>query len=115
MTKRQRSPREKKALSYERDRRNTYGENSKSSRTSIALRKRLRSRSQRHLEKGALRSVSREPARASAGSAFKLAGKHRYWSKRPDEPLKKVVHGKLERRKRLETTAKKRARPTRRG
>ena len=43
-----RSPQEKKRLSYTKDRRNNYGENDKSSRTSIAHHKRRRHRTERH-------------------------------------------------------------------
>jgi hypothetical protein len=46
MAKRRRTPSEKKAISYSRDRRNVYGENSKSSRNSIRVRKRLRVRAE---------------------------------------------------------------------
>jgi hypothetical protein len=97
---RQRSPGEKKALSYERDRRNTYGENSKSSRKNIALRKRHRSRAERHLENHAVKQASGEPDSAAMSSGRALGGKHRHWTKQPDEPLRKVVRRKLERRER---------------
>jgi hypothetical protein len=46
--KRVRSPQEKKAVSYERDRRNGYGENDKASRKAIPKRKALESRKDRH-------------------------------------------------------------------
>ncbi len=45
-----RSPQEKKALSYARDRRNNYGENDKSSRRNIRRSKQLDHRSNRHHE-----------------------------------------------------------------
>jgi hypothetical protein len=41
------TPQEKKRLSYQRDGRNTYGENDKASRKAIPLRKRLRARAVR--------------------------------------------------------------------
>src|SRR4051794_29977698 len=47
MAKKRLSPREKKELSYDRDRRNTYGENDKASRKSIPLRKRLQNKRER--------------------------------------------------------------------
>lgn len=43
-----RSPQEKKALSYARDRRNAYGENDKSSRKNIRRNRQLDHRSNRH-------------------------------------------------------------------
>jgi hypothetical protein len=46
--KRFRSPQERKALSYAKDRRNTYGENDKASRKAIPLRKAQESRKDRH-------------------------------------------------------------------
>ena len=49
MTKK--TPQEKKRLSYERDRRNAYGENDKGSRKSIPLRKRNVVRAYRKLTK----------------------------------------------------------------
>jgi hypothetical protein len=61
MTKRQRSPQEKKALSYERDRRNVYGENTAASRRGVPIRKRSRSRAERHLENDALRQSVGDP------------------------------------------------------
>ena len=49
MTKRVRPPAEKKRLSYERDGRNTYGENDKSSRKAIPLFKARSHRKTRHI------------------------------------------------------------------
>lgn len=45
------TPQQKKALSYERDRRNVYDENDKSSRKNIPLRKRLVSKANRHADR----------------------------------------------------------------
>jgi hypothetical protein len=53
-----RSPQEKKALSYAKDRRNAYGENDKSSRRNIPLRKRLVNRANRHAAQQQLREAS---------------------------------------------------------
>lgn len=52
-----RSPQDKKRLSYERDRRNTYGENSKSSRKNIPRSKALDIRRKRHGTNQTLHSV----------------------------------------------------------
>jgi hypothetical protein len=51
------TPQEKKRLSYERDRRNTYGENDKSSRKNIPRGKRLASRAARRSASVALLDV----------------------------------------------------------
>lgn len=52
------TPQEKKSLSYAKDRRNTYGENSKASRKAIPLSKALGIRSQRHAENTLLQQAS---------------------------------------------------------
>jgi hypothetical protein len=44
------TPQEKKRLSYENDRRNTYGENSKASRKGIPLAKARANRAERHTQ-----------------------------------------------------------------
>lgn len=46
---RKRTPQEKKKLSYERDRRNVYGEAPHAARKNIPLQKALRNRANRHL------------------------------------------------------------------
>lgn len=51
------SPQQKKALSYRKDRRNGYGENDKSSRKAIPLRKALANRKSRHRANQALAGV----------------------------------------------------------
>jgi|SRR5882672_203214 len=100
MVKRRRSPPEKKVLSYARDRRNTYAENSKSSRTSIRLRKRLRSRADRRVVASATKVVSKsQPDEFDVSRKRPLAAKYRYWRKDPDTPLGVVVARKLARRK----------------
>lgn len=94
------TPQEKKRRSYSRDRRNTYGENAKSSRKNIARNKRIRVRTERR--------TAREPLRgAVAGcdeSSVDLAGakailkRKKSWKKQPDTPLGIVVKRKLRRR-----------------
>ena len=84
-----RSPHEKKALSYEKDRRSIYGENDKSSRKNIPLRKRLVNKANRHaaqqqlheaegivdLDRAALADVSRLAAEGLAKAAGYPAGR----------------------------------------
>ncbi|WP_146229427.1 hypothetical protein [Nocardia neocaledoniensis] len=97
-----RSPQEKKALSYARDRRNCYGENDKSSRKNIPRRKRMRNRADRRREglfAGAVGAV--DLAAAERCEVELLAkGPASRWRKRPDVPLGEVVEWKLQRRAR---------------
>jgi hypothetical protein len=88
-----RSPQEKKALSYVRDRRNMYGENSKSSRKNIPLRKRLVNKANRHAAQQQLRQVNGAPAVERAEQAEdRLCGAGRKtWRKRPDLPLRQAL------------------------
>ena len=98
MPRRHRSPSEKKAISYSRDRRNVYGENSKSSRNSIRVRKRLRMRAERRAVAVAM-GAEPEQVEPSKSARRALGAKHRMWSKVPDAPLGSVVAKKLQRRK----------------
>lgn len=88
--KKRRSPREKKRLSYSRDRRNTYGENDKSSRKNIARNKRNRHRSERHREQqqlsAALGPVD-EVVEADLDERLARARRGSRWRKLPDTPL----------------------------
>ena len=63
-TLRRRSPQDGKALSYAKDRRNSYGENDKSSRKNIPLRKRLSQRAARHPVRQALEAAQGRPDEA---------------------------------------------------
>lgn len=90
------SPQEKKQLSYERDRRNRYGENSKSSRKNIRRRKQSVNQANRHAARITLQAtdpLTGEPT----SSVGKLRRPHR-WSKVADTPLGDAVIRKLERR-----------------
>ena len=94
------SPQEKKRLSYERDRRNTYGENDKASRKSIPLRKRLRARAPRHklnqqLADGLKLGVLDEGEHIDAEIA---PPKPRSWRKIPDKPLGEYLARRKSRR-----------------
>ena len=96
------TPQEKKQLSYAKDRRNTYGENSKASRKSIPLSKALDIRAERHAQDRALAAVR------SATSPDELVEveiqvkdtKPRQWKKSPDQPLGDVLERRNQRRER---------------
>lgn len=93
-----RTPQEKKQLSYARDRRNDYGENDKSSRTSIPARKRRANRVNRRLTGSLLAGATGDVDPVLAESVETNAGGRRpqRWTKVPDIPL--GVH--LERKRR---------------
>ena len=95
---RPRDPEKKKRLSYERDRRNVYGESPEASRKSIALRKRLRARADRKRASQAL-APGVVPAEIEDGDhldAELLPERDpRQWQKVPDAPLGDVVARKL--------------------
>lgn len=83
------TPQEKKALSYAKDCRNTYGENDKASRKAIPLRKRLVNRANRH-HIGRLLDEATGPADGDAADAAeqRAVGKRpKRWAKQPDMPL----------------------------
>jgi serine kinase of HPr protein (carbohydrate metabolism regulator) len=96
----QKSPQEKKALSYAKDCRNTYGENDKSARKTIPLRKAKVNRVYRRKINLALQEIDSkidlEKAELAESEARNI--KREYWKKSADEPLAKVVERKLERR-----------------
>jgi hypothetical protein len=95
-----RSPQEKKALSYARDRRNAFGENDKSSRKAIPLRKRLVNRANRHAARQQLSEVGdRVTAERADRIEERVQGtKPKTWRKWPDEPLGQVLERKRQRR-----------------
>lgn len=104
---RRRSPQEKKALSYARDRRNVYGENDKSSRKNIRRNKRSPNRADRHhirqmlaAAAGTLDPVVEERAADRLGVKKSMWFTKR-WRKYPDAPLAQVVTFTLRRRARL--------------
>jgi hypothetical protein len=94
------TPQEKKRLSYQRDRRNTYGENDKSSRKNIPRAKRHPNRVNRRVARQSL-SAAVGDAGASSLEQMDAELKHRRpkrWRKRADSPLALVVPRKLKRR-----------------
>jgi hypothetical protein len=98
------SPREKKELSLRRDRRNTYGENSKSSRKAIPRGKQRGHMGERravrqilsHLREG-LEQKAADEADVQAKTTI-VAKKHKAFKKKPDTPLGVVVKKKLAKR-----------------
>jgi hypothetical protein len=87
MPKRRRTPQEKKRLSLTRDRRNDYGENSKSSRKNITRRKAIKRRAVRRVLKAAL--PGDEALRVRAEIQARRAALE--WRKDPDRPLAEVI------------------------
>ncbi|MEV4413220.1 hypothetical protein [Catellatospora sp. NPDC049609] len=105
---RRRSPQEKKALSYAKDRRNDYGENDKSSRKSIRRNKRTPNRADRHRERQVLWDATGpavEPEAAEQVEVRLYVKKSRWmsmrWRKCRDTPLARDVEYKLRRRAEL--------------
>jgi hypothetical protein len=93
------TPQEKKRESYLRDRRNTYGENDKSSRKNIARNKRLRSRIERRLGRTAFIAGAGLDAERADDVDWRLRKKRKLaWTKSPDAPLATALARKLERR-----------------
>jgi hypothetical protein len=92
-TKRRRSPQDKKALSYKKDRRNSYGENAKASRNAIPRHKALSNRAIRRSANRALRDQGQDD---SDNVAQAMSVKR--WRKVPDAQLGETVKRKLSRR-----------------
>ena len=97
--KRFRSPREKKQLSYERDRRNSYGENPRASVRGIRRRRAWRSRCYRRATRISVDML----ARGAEGARFDPRGVRRStWRKVADMPLGEMLKVKQERLARWE-------------
>jgi hypothetical protein len=101
-----RTPQQKKRLSYAHDRRNTYGENQKSSRKNIPRSKQLSHKDERRSVRQALiaakGNVADEAADEAQSQAMRKAAikKLRAFRKSPDSPLGEVVERRLHQRKR---------------
>ena len=96
------SPQQKKRLSLQKDRRNTYGENAKSSRKSIPKSKALSHRKVRHGAKDAIGQLvqsSEAVAEVTESTLTKPRLQKGRWRKSPDTPLGVVVKGKIATRK----------------
>ena len=96
------SPQQKKALSYKKDRRNTYGENTKASRKGIPRKKRRQARAERRLARTAFPpGVTVDLDRIDDVEARLLLKRRNVRRlKSPDEPLGEVLARKLESRSR---------------
>jgi hypothetical protein len=88
-----RSPQEKKALSYARDRRNMYGENDKSSRKNIPLRKRMVNKANRNAVQQQLRQAVGVTAveRAERAEERVRGARRKTWRKHPDLSLRQAL------------------------
>jgi hypothetical protein len=108
---RKRDPVNDKILSYQRDRRNVWGENPKSSRRAIRFRKRWVNRSHRHAVREQL-DLPLDPEELQDQSD---AVRRKYWRKMPDAALGDVVGWKLRRRGLEERSSRTREEARRRG
>lgn len=102
------TPQQKKALSYAKDRRNDYGENDKSSRKNIRRNKQAPNRSDRHRERQVLApavGITASTDIAERAETKLLAKKSMWFTKRwrkwRDAPLGEIVQNRLQRRARL--------------
>ena len=97
------TPQEKKQLSYERDRRNAYGQNDKASRKAIPLRKRLISRAYRRNTQQLLpkNELGLDQDRLESADVSVATVRRPGWRKSPDMPLGEWVVHQREKRERL--------------
>ena len=103
------SPQEKKALSYAKDRRNAYGENDKASRKAIPLRKAGENRQDRrkiNQELAALPELDEAAAALIESSARHEINRVGGWKKAADIPLTEFI----EKQRRLRSWRSKSAR-----
>jgi len=108
---RKKTPQEKKRLSYEKDRRNCYGESPHGARKSIPKRKRLRNRANRKYQEQqlAISSLKLNDGLAEQIESRLYQKAPKVWSKVADAPLKKMIEHKQQRRRRLEKQGGRRA------
>lgn len=101
MRTKQKTPQEKKALSYAKDRRNSYGENDKASRKSIPLHKAKQNRSYRKSANQVLDTIINEtdPENINLIESKVLNVRKGNWKKYPDAPLGKIIEAKIKNRK----------------
>ena len=88
-----RSPHEKKALSYAKDRRYAYGNNSKAARKAVPRRKRWVNKANRHAEQQFLAGARGPVDAVMAGDVEdRLRGRRpKRWRKAPDMPLGRLL------------------------
>jgi hypothetical protein len=102
MANQRKSPQEKKRLSLQKDRRNSYGENDKSSRKNIRRSKAISRRLVRHKSAEVERVWSRLDEASGDSVELTLTSPRRQkpkFRKEPDLPLREAVKWKLARRK----------------
>ncbi|WP_139237296.1 hypothetical protein [Polaromonas sp. YR568] len=94
------TPQQKKRLSYAKDRRNTFGENSKASRKGIPLSKARGIRSERHAQDHTLAQALRtvDPDQLDALENKVRSTGPRDWRKSADQPLGEVLARRKSRR-----------------
>ena len=94
------TPQEKKSLSYAKDRRNTFGENSKASRKGIPLAKARANRAERHAQENLLSAavVATDEDDLSAVELQVRSTQPRQWTKSPDQPLGEVLQRRARRK-----------------
>lgn len=92
------SPQEKKALSYAKDHRNSYGENDKSSRKNISRNKRNNVRADRRREHLVLAQSQPDDVDSELK---RRRTRQAYWRKLSDSPLAEIVARALRRRARV--------------
>lgn len=105
-----RTPQEKKRLSYEKDRRNVYGESPHASRTAIPRHKAFRNRANRHLQDQQLRLVGPDTDEELADNGEARLHHHapKVWEKVPDQPLGSVLERRREGSRRMHTSGNRR-------
>jgi hypothetical protein len=111
LIKKQRTPQEKKELSYARDRRNCYGESRHAARISIPLRKTKCNRANRRYQNQQL-SLPPQAIDQDLADAVELHVYHRApteWKKLPDAPLKEIITWKLKAREEMQAAGGRRA------
>ena len=96
MIKKRRTPQEKKALSYQKDCRNAYGQSDKGSRKIIPIRKRWVNRTYRRTIKHLLATTPDHPdEELNVEMDIKTQNKKRpFWRKFPDTPLGEFIKHK---------------------
>ena len=102
MSKKFRSPQEKKRLSLDRDRRNTYGQNDKASRKRIPLAKAASRRALRRKSNSVAAIWEKLSVDAAESRELAPNGKRRRFRKSSDEPLRIVLQKKKAKRVRLQ-------------
>ena len=100
MAKKQRTPQEKKVLSYLKDRRNMYGESRSRAIKSIRRRKTLVNRSNRRIVAQQIRIIDTNISSETIEVSTQVVTRKR-WRKFADPPLVRFVEDRLRRRQRL--------------